>query len=265
MPNSDLAAAAVLGLVEGLTEFLPISSTGHLILLTDILGFKGPPGRIFEVVIQFGAILAICWLYRHRIVEIVSQLPRDPSARRFAVSIGIAILPAIVLGAIFHEEIKRILFTPTVVAGALIAGGLIILLVERLAISPRVLDVAEIRPGTALRIGLCQSLALVPGTSRSGATIIGGLLFGLSRRAAAEFSFFLAIPTMLAATLFDFYGVRDTITWNQMSLILVGFVFAFIAAILSVKCMIAFVSRNGFSLFAWYRIVLGTVILLFLT
>ena len=262
MPNSDVISAAILGVVEGLTEFLPISSTGHLILLTDLLGFKGPPGRIFEVVIQFGAILAICWLYRHRILAIVSGFPRDLSARRTMCSIGIAILPAMILGAMFHDEIKAALFTPQVVAGALIAGGVVILLIERLVISPKVFDIADIRPGKALQIGLCQSLALVPGTSRSGATIIGGLLFGLDRRTAAEFSFFLAIPTMLAATIFDLYRSWSSISWSHAGLILVGFASAFAAAIFSVRWMIAFVSHNGFAPFAWYRIILGSVIFL---
>ena len=264
MTTSSLLAAVLLGIVEGATEFIPVSSTGHLILLVDLLGFQGPPGRVFEVVIQLGAILAVCWLYRAKLLRTLFELPREPEARRFALAVAIAFLPAAVVGVLLHGFIKSVLFSPLVVSVALILGGAAILFIERLAMRPQVFEVDGISAGRALRVGLCQMLALVPGVSRSGATILGGLMFGLDRRTAAEFSFFLAIPTMLGATAYDLYKNRDALTSDGMLVIAVGFVAAFLAGLLVVRSVVAFVARHGFGPFAWYRIAVGSVMLLVL-
>ena len=256
--------AALLGVIEGLTEFLPVSSTGHLILFVDLLGFKGPPGKTFEVMIQLGAILALIVLYRQKIFGTIIGLPTSPAARRFALLILVAFLPAMVLGAGLHGFIKDVLFTPTVVAVALIIGGIVILIVE--ATQKRVLyrEVDVIPLKTGFLVGVAQCLALIPGVSRSGATIIGGLLLGLERRTAAEFSFFLSIPTMTAAFAYDAFKNRAEMSFDDAGLIAVGFVAAFIAALLVVKPFLAIISKVGFAPFAYYRAALGTFVLVLL-
>jgi undecaprenyl-diphosphatase len=253
--------AALLGIIEGLTEFLPVSSTGHLILFVDLLGFKGPPGRTFEVMIQLGAILALIVLYFRKLWFTLVGLPVDPAARRFATAVLVAFLPAMILGAAFHGTIKNVLFSPTVVAAALIVGGFVILAVERMQKTVLYPTVDDVPVRTALYVGIAQTMALIPGVSRSGATIIGGLLLGLDRRAAAEFSFFLSIPTMAAAFVYDAYKNYDSFSFDDAGLIATGFVSAFIAALLVVKPFLAIVSRIGFAPFAYYRIVIGLIVL----
>ena len=254
----NLVAAGLLGIVEGLTEFIPVSSTGHLILLIDLMGFRGPPGKVFEIVIQFGAILAILWLYRARFIAVLLGLFNDPVQRRFAINILAALIPALGLGAVFGGKIKDLLFSPWVVSTTLILGGIAILAIERLKPKPRVSDVDQYTPWLAFRIGLCQAVAMIPGVSRSGATIMGALLLGSDRKSATEFSFFLAVPTMLAACVYDLYRNRAVLDFDGLGLIAIGFVAAFIAALLVVRSVIAFVSRYGFQPFAWYRIAVGT-------
>ncbi|NYZ16763.1 undecaprenyl-diphosphate phosphatase [Azospirillum sp. RWY-5-1] len=260
MPEQYLEAA-LLGLIEGLTEFLPVSSTGHLILLVDLLGFVGPPGKVFEVVIQLGAILAICLIYFGRLWRVAVGLTSSRASWRFVTAILVAFLPSAALGVLLHGFIKGVLFNPTVVCVALIVGGLAIILVERALPRPRHFEIEAFSPGLALRIGLFQCLALVPGVSRSGATILGSLLMGVDRRTAAEFSFFLAIPTMLGATVYDLYKNWSVMNLDAGALIAVGFVCAFVAALIVVKTLLDFVSRYGFTPFGWYRIAVGVVML----
>nr|PZN06254.1 MAG: undecaprenyl-diphosphatase [Pseudomonadota bacterium] len=254
--------AVVLGVVEGLTEFLPVSSTGHLIVVGDLIDFLGQPLRsVFQVAIQLGAILAVCWLYRVRLWRVAVGLPHDPVAQRFTFNLLIAFLPAMVLGLLFYKLIKGVLFAPVPVAIALVAGGLVILWAEKRRHTVRVQEVDQMTARDALLVGLCQCFALVPGTSRSGATIIGGLFVGLSRKAATEFSFFLAIPTMLAATVYDVYKNRALFEFEYFALLAAGFVAAFIAAFFTVRALVAFVSRHSFTPFAWYRIAFGLLVL----
>lgn len=259
-----LLEAALLGLVEGLTEFIPVSSTGHLILLIDLLGFQGPPGKVFEITIQLGAILAVCWLFREKIWQVIKGLPNDRHAQMFAAKILVAFLPAMVIGALAHGFIKSVLFSPLVVAVALVVGGVIILLIERLPLKAHTHAIESMSLPHAFKIGLCQVVAMIPGVSRSGATIMGALLLGTDRRAATEFSFFLAIPTMLAATVYDIYKNRDALSFDNGLVIAVGFVTAFLAAMLVVHSLIRFVSTHGFKPFAYYRIVIGSVMLILL-
>ena len=256
--------AAFLGLVEGLTEFIPVSSTGHLILLVDLLGFQGPPGKLFEIVVQLGAIGAVIVLYFRTLFGVLLRAPTDPAARRFIAAVSLAFLPAAVVGALGYRFIKEVLFSPWVVSVSLIVGGLAILAVERMRPVPRVRSVEEFSPGLALRIGACQILAMVPGVSRSGATILGALMLGVDRRTAAEFSFFLAIPTMLGATVYDVYKNRGTLSWDGGAVILVGAAVAFVSALLVVRAVIGFVGRHGFAPFAYYRIVVGGIMLVVL-
>lgn len=257
-----LLKALCLGIVEGLTEFLPISSTGHLILVGDLLDFNDAKGKVFEIVIQSGAILAVCWEYRVKLWSVVAgMVRRDGAAWRFASNLLIAFLPAAVLGLMFASAIKAHLFQPVPVALAFIIGGLLILWAERRQHQVRIQEVDDMGWRDALKIGLAQSLALIPGTSRSGATIIGGLFFGLSRRAATEFSFFLAIPTLIAATLYDLYKSRDLLSADDLSLFAVGFVASFISAFIAVRGLLRFISRHDFSVFAWYRILFGGIVL----
>lgn len=258
-----LLKALILGVVEGLTEFLPVSSTGHLILVGDLLNFNDEKGKLFEVVIQLGAILAVCWEYRKKIVSVISGLPGNPDARRFSANIIIAFLPAAILGFFLITIIKQYLFHPIPVAGALIAGGILILWVERRSPMVRVLNVDDMRWPDALKVGLAQTLSLFPGTSRAGATIIGGLFFGLSRRAATEFSFFLAIPTMFAATIYDLFKHRDILSAADLNMFAIGFVASFVSAFFAVRGLLRYISRHDFSAFAWYRIVLGGVVLFY--
>jgi undecaprenyl-diphosphatase len=252
-----LLQAAFLGLVEGLTEFIPVSSTGHLILLIDLLGFRGPPGQVFEIVIQLGAILAILVAYAPTLLDVTRRLPFDPGARRFAIAILLAFLPAAVIGALAHDFIKSVLFSPWVVSIALILGGVVILLIERRHRAPVHHDIEAFSPGLSLGIGACQVLAMVPGVSRSGATIMGALLLGVDRKTAALFSFFLAIPTMLGATAYDLFKNRHTLDSAGTGVIAVGFVVAFLSALLVVRWLVGFVARHGFGVFAWYRIAVG--------
>jgi undecaprenyl-diphosphatase len=253
--------AALLGLVEGLTEFIPVSSTGHLILLVDLLGFRGPPGKVFEIAIQLGAILAVCLLYWRRLLTVARGLLTDRSAQRFATNILCGFLPAMVIGVLAHGLIKGTLFNPWVVSVMLVSGGIAILLIERYRPQPVVMHVDAITPGLALRIGLCQAVAMLPGVSRSGATIMGAMLLRVSREAATEFSFFLAIPTMLAATVYDLYKNWASLSLDDGALIATGFVSAFMAALVVVRTLIRFVSRNGFAPFAYYRIVIGALMI----
>ncbi len=274
-----LFEAALLGVVEGLTEFLPVSSTGHLLLLGHFLGFEST-GKTFEVLIQLGAILAILLVYSGRLINVAVRLPSDPAARRFVLGVLIAFLPAAVIGAAMHGFIKQVLFeTPIVVCIALIVGGLVLLWVD-MRHQPQVIPVrdtsgpvhgwqGEAQPdvtyddamrfplGMCLVIGLCQCLALIPGVSRSGSTIVGALLLGASKRAAAEFSFFLAMPTMAGAFAYDLYKNRAALSFDDAALIGVGFVCAFITALIVVRFVLDFISRHGFAPFAWWRLIIG--------
>ena len=262
MFDALFASAVILGIVEGLTEFLPVSSTGHLILAADLIGFNGPGSKLFEVVIQLGAILAVCWVYRERLFGAVTGLLTDPSAQRFVANILIAFLPAAVAGVFLHRFIKEVLFSPWVVAVSLVVGGFLILLIERIRPLPRVRIVEAMPLRTALGVGFCQILAMIPGVSRAGATIMGGLMLGVSRPAATEFSFFLAIPTMFGASAYDLFKSRAELSFDNGAVIAVGFVIAFFAALLVVRWLVDFVSRHGFAVFAWYRIALGTIALI---
>jgi undecaprenyl-diphosphatase len=261
-----LVKAAILGLVEGLTEFLPISSTGHLILAGSLLGWHDDKAKVFDVAIQTGAMAAVIWYYRARIGRVVGGLGSDPVARRFATNVVIAFLPAAVLGVLFGKYIKAVLFEPVPVALAFIVGGIVILWVEarekRLARPPRVDDVDALSVTDAIKLGCAQAFALIPGTSRSGATIIGGMLFGLSRRAATEFSFFLAIPTLIGAGAYQTVKYRDLLSMADVPLFAVGLVVSFFSALACVHWLIRYVSRHDFVPFAWYRIAFGLVVLL---
>jgi len=264
MGHSSWLHAVILGILEGMTEFIPVSSTGHLILLEEILGFRGPPGRVFEVAIQFGAILAICVLYFPRLLRQAMGLTNDPAARRFAIGILLAFLPAVVVGVLAHGVIKALLFSPWVVAVSLIVGGIAILLIEAIRPVPVYFSAERFPLPVAFTIGCCQVLAMIPGVSRSGATIMGALMLGANRKSAAEFSFFLAIPTMLGATVYDLYKNRGGLDESGITLIAIGFVFAFLSALLVVRALVAWVGQHGFTPFAWYRITAGTLAVLFL-
>ena len=252
--------AALLGIVQGLTEFLPVSSTAHLLLGEKLLGFQDPMG-VFTVMIQLGSILAIVWLYRVKILRIVMGLPSDPDARRFAAAIIVAVIPALVAGALLSSFVKSVLYeTPAVYAATFIVGGVVMLLVDRFRPAPDVLNADHTPLGRAFGVGLCQMLAIVPGVSRRGATLGGGMLVGRDRPAAAEFSFFLAIPTMVAAFGHDLLEVGHSLTPERAAEIAIGFVAAFVASLLVVRPFLAFIRRAGFAPFAWYRIVVGFVI-----
>ncbi|MBI3899859.1 MAG: undecaprenyl-diphosphate phosphatase [Gammaproteobacteria bacterium] len=252
--------AVILGIVEGLTEFLPISSTGHLILVGDLLNFNDDKGKLFEIVIQSGAILAVCWEYRRKITSVIGGLTTDRKARRFALNVAIAFLPLAILGLLFGKAIKAHLFNWATVATTFIVGGLIILWAERREHRVRVESVDDLTPVDALKLGIAQAFALIPGTSRSGATIIGGLLIGLSRRAATEFSFFLAIPTLLLASAYQLYKERHTLTVDDAGLFAVGAVAAFISAFWAVRGLLRYISSHDFTAFAWYRIGFGLLV-----
>jgi undecaprenyl-diphosphatase len=258
-----LLKALILGIVEGVTEFLPVSSTGHLIIAGDLLGYTDEESKVFEVVIQLGAILAVCWHFHTRIGVALKGWRGDPAQRRFWLRLIVAFLPAAVFGALLHGVIKGYLFNPLSVACALIGGGLLMLYIERRPVRIKVGVVDDMRWQDALKVGCAQCVALWPGVSRSGATIMGGMIFGLSRQAATEFSFFLAIPTMFAATLFDVAKSWPLLRLANLPVFVVGFVASFIFGLLAVKGLIRFVSRHTFVGFAWYRIAFGGLVLLF--
>ncbi|MEF8754548.1 MAG: undecaprenyl-diphosphate phosphatase [Accumulibacter sp.] len=257
-----LLKALILGIVEGITEFLPVSSTGHLILTGDLLDFNDERGKLFEIVIQSGAMLAVCWEYRAKIGSVVRGLPREPAAQRFALNILVAFLPLAVIGLLFGKAIKAHLFNAPVVAAAFIIGGLVILWAERREHRIRIESIDDLSLADALKLGLAQALALIPGTSRSGATIIGGLFFGLSRRAATEFSFFLAMPTLIGASIYQLYKERALLSFDDLGMWVVGFVASFISAFWAVRGLLRYISTHDFSIFAWYRIAFGIVVLL---
>lgn len=256
-----LLQALALGIVEGVTEFLPISSTAHLILVGDLLGFNGPAGKTFEIVIQLGAILAVCVVYWRRLWGAAVHVTTEVSARNFIRNVILGFLPAAVIGATLYKYIKVMLDHPAVSAVTLIVGGFAILAIERMVKKGRIFNVDDFSIGLSLKVGFCQCLAMVPGVSRSGATIMGAMLLGVDRKAAAEYSFFLAIPTMLAATVYSLWKARGELSMDGGALIAAGFVMAFFSALVVVKGFIAFIGRHGFAPFAWYRIVFGAVML----
>ncbi len=260
-----LVKAVILGIVEGLTEFLPISSTGHLILAGSLLNFTGEKAKAFEIIIQAGAILAVCWEYRGKIGSVIGGLGSDPKARRFVLNLFIAFLPAAILGLLFIKKIKAVLFAPVPVALAFIVGGFVILWVEKrqraAPMQARIESVDDMTVMDAFKVGCAQAFALVPGTSRSGATIVGGMLFGLSRKAATDFSFFLAIPTLVAAGGYSLWKERSLLSAADVPLFAVGLVFSFLAAWLCVRWLLRYISTHTFVPFAWYRIAFGLVVL----
>ena len=257
--------AIIMGLVEGFTEFLPISSTGHLIVAGSLLNFTGEKVKVFEIAIQAGAILAVMWEYRARIAAVLAGLGKDPKANKFTLNLIVAFMPAAVLGLLFNSMIKAKLFAPVPVALAFIIGALVILWVERTTkartVPARVESVDDMSIVDAFKIGCAQAFALIPGTSRSGATIIGGMLFGLSRKAATEFSFFLAIPTLLAATVYSVYKERALLSAADLPLFGIGGVAAFVSAFLCVRWLLRYISSHDFTFFAWYRIAFGILII----
>ena len=257
--------AAFLGLVEGLTEFIPVSSTGHLLLAAHFLNFESA-GKTFEVVIQLGAVLAILTVYAAKLWGVFSSAPHDPLARRFILAVLVAFLPAVVIGVLTHDFIKRVLFeSPMLISVMLILGGIVLLFVDRMAPKPVIDDATKMPVGKALAIGFVQCLALVPGVSRSGATIVGARMLGASTRAAAEFSFFLSMPTMAGAFVYDLYKNRAVLDGSALTEIVIGFVVAFITAVLVVRWVLGYLSNHGFVLFGWWRIVVGTVSLALLS
>jgi len=254
--------AVILGVVEGLTEFLPVSSTGHLILVGDLLNFNDDKGKLFEIVIQVGAILAVCWEYRAKIATVIMGLPSQKSAQKFVLNLMIAFVPLASLGLLFGKYIKAMLFKPIPVALAFIVGAFVIIWAEEHEHKIRIHEVEDLSPLDALKLGVAQAFALIPGTSRSGATIIGGLLFGLSRKAATEFSFFLAIPTLIIASIYDLYKHRDLLDIaTDAPYFAAGLAAAFISALLAIKALLRYISRHDFIIFAWYRIIFGLIVI----
>lgn len=256
-----VVSAIILALVEGITEFLPISSTGHMILVKSLLGLETPPGEVFEVFIQFGAILAICVIYFEHLWKVTKAVPHNENARRFAIGLFIATLPAAALGVLLHGFITQYLFSPFVVAISLVVGGVAILYVERMVKIPQYYSVEDFPLSLYLKIGLFQCIAMIPGISRSGATIMGSLVMRVERSAAAEFSFFLAIPTMFGASAYSLYISWKFLHLADMLELTIGFAIAFVTAYWVVRRFIAFISTNGFGVFAWYRIVVGSFML----
>ena len=251
--------AILLGLIEGLTEYLPVSSTAHLLLTEKVLGVSST-GRTFEVLIQLGAILALLTVYAAKLWAIVRSLPSDPRTQKFVLAVLLAFLPAAIIGAGMHKIIKEIFFeSPLIICTSLVAGGIVLLIVDRMKFTPQFTDVMDITPVTALKIGLCQCLALIPGVSRSGSTIVGGMLLGADKRTAAEFSFFLAMPTMAGAFAYDLYKNWSNLSADDMSLIALGFVSAFIAGVVVVRYVLDFISQRGLSFFGWWRIIVGGI------
>ena len=270
------ANALILGIVEGLTEFIPVSSTGHLIVVGNLLGMHGDLANMFEVVIQLGAILAVCWEFRRKLISTVVGLPSSDEARRFALNVIIACVPAGILGLLLGKSIKQVLFAPVPVAIALLVGGIVILVVERRnrsivlarqsedlrGLGARVTSINQMSVLDAVKVGFAQCFALIPGTSRSGATIIGGMLFGLDRKVATEFSFYVAIPLLFAATLYELLKARAALTSDSALMLIIGLVAAFVSGLICVRWLMRFVSSHDFRAFAWYRIAFGGVILL---
>ncbi len=253
--------ALILGVVEGITEFLPVSSTGHQIIVADLIGFGGERALAFNIIIQLGAILAVIWEYRRKIIDVVVGLPEERQAQKFTVNLLIAFMPAVVLGVAFADLIHEYLFNPITVAAALVIGGIVMLWAERRDHAIRAETVDDMTWTLALKVGFAQCLALVPGTSRSGSTIIGGLLFGLSRKAATEFSFFLAMPTMVGAAVYSGYKYRDLFQPGDFAVFAIGFVTSFIFAMLAVRALLKFIGNHSYAAFAWYRIGFGLLIL----
>jgi undecaprenyl-diphosphatase len=256
-----VVSAIILALVEGVTEFLPVSSTGHMILVKDLLGLDTPPGEVFEIFIQFGAILAICVIYYEQLSKVAKAIPSNENARRFAFGLFIAFLPAAAVGALLHDFIVLYLFDPIIVSIGLVAGGVAIIFIERAVRIPQYYAVEDFPLPLYLKIGLCQLAAMIPGVSRSGATIMGSLLLGVERSAAAEFSFFLAIPTMFGASAYSLYKSWNGLGLEDALVLVIGFVIAYYSAYLVVRRFVTFISTNGFGVFAWYRIVLGSFML----
>lgn len=261
MDVTHLIQVIILGLVEGLTEFLPVSSTGHLILMGKLLGYQEPSNVVFNIVIQFGAILAVCWVYRDRLWRAARGMVSPGEDRRFVLNVMLAVMPALIIGALFHDKIEALLESPMTVAVALIIGGIAILLIERRVTHPKYDRIENFPYGLSLAIGFMQCLAMIPGVSRSGATIMGALLLGVSRPIAAEFTFFLAVPTMAAASAYQLYKHHASLDFTNSMSIGIGFVVSYFSALLVVKGFVAFVGRHGFAPFAWYRILLGSVAL----
>ncbi|MFB9949854.1 undecaprenyl-diphosphate phosphatase [Rhizobium puerariae] len=259
MADQSIISALVLGLIEGLTEFLPVSSTAHVLLASHFLGFQSP-GNTFAVLIQLGAILAILLVYSRKLLEIAMDIPTSPRARRFVLTVLVAFLPAAVIGALAHDFIKTVLFeTPMLICIVLILGGFVLLAVDKMQFKPKYHDVMDYPLSLALKIGFFQCLAMVPGTSRSGATIVGALLMGADKRSAAEFSFFLAMPTMLGAFTLDLYKNRNMLSFDDGAMIAIGFVAAFITAVFVVRSLLDFVSSRGYAAFAYWRIAIGAI------
>lgn len=261
----NIFLAAVLGLLEGLTEFIPVSSTGHLLLAGHFLGFDSP-GNTFEVVIQLGAVLALISLYAAKLTGLALRARTDPAAMRSLLSLLIAFLPAVFIGLLAHDFIKTVLFdTPMLIAVMLIVGGVILLVIDRIAPPPVHFDATGLPLRKALVIGICQCVAMIPGVSRSGATIVGALMLGVEKRAAAEFSFLLSLPTMGAAVAYDLFKSRDLLDFSAMADIAVGFAVAFVSAVLVVRAVLGFVGRHGYAVFGWWRIIVGTIALIALS
>ena len=256
-----LLKAAILGVVEGLTEFLPISSTGHLIVVGSLLNFNDERGKLFEIVIQSAAILAVMWEYRAKITTLVRGLPHEASAQRFVTNVFIAFLPLAIIGLLFGHKIKAFLFNPITVAITSIVGAIFILWAEKRKHTITVETADDLSWKDALKVGFAQALALIPGTSRSGATIIGGLFFGLSRKAATEFTFFLAMPTLIGATLYELYKERALLSSADLDMWVVGFIASFVSAFLCVRWLLRYISSHDFTIFAWYRIAFGLIVL----
>jgi undecaprenyl-diphosphatase len=257
-----ILTAILLGLLEGVTEFLPVSSTGHLILVSDLMGLNTPTNKTFDIVIQLGAIFAICWLYRSKLmVTAAGMAKRNPKDWRFAFAVLLGFLPAAVVGALIHDFIKSTLFNPAVVTVATVLGGIVLVLVDRFKPRAHFDDIDTLPLPVCLLIGVFQCLAMIPGTSRSGATIVGAMLLGVERKAAAEYSFFVAIPTMFGATAYDLFKSRHELTMDGAVMIAVGFIAAFVSALFVVRAFVAYISGHGFAPFGWYRIALGALML----
>jgi undecaprenyl-diphosphatase len=257
-----MLTAILLGVLEGVTEFLPVSSTGHLILVSDLMGLDTPANKTFDIVIQLGAILAICWLYRSKLmVTAAGMAKRNPRDWRFAIAVLLGFLPAAVVGALIYGFIKSALFNPPVVIAATILGGVVLVVIDKLKPRARLDDIDRLPLPVCLMVGVFQCLSMIPGTSRSGATIVGAMLLGVERKAAAEYSFFVAIPTMFAATGYEVFKSRHELTMDGSAMIAIGFVAAFISALFVVRAFVAYISRHSFAPFGWYRLALGVVML----